>query len=716
MWLLMKRLLTLTALVLTTSVSAQAALTFGAAPAVDSLIQSVPQAQRFGAYLEKHLGEPVDVRIFATDHDLRETLNAYYDVDLAVIRGNRLRHQPNNDFKELANSARKTGPIAKADMLVMRQGLDSELLSRIRTVLADMEKDPEGHALLYNLGIQRFALAGDIKPVSPAPVGPRLNPPRPSPAQRPTVPVVRPPEEFTLGVVADPGAPLRSKEAAEDFAKKLGQQLKSPVKVRVFKEETVLHDWLNRYRMVELALFSSGYLQKHPEGEFELLAQPADLANQGLTADASLVARQGFDPARLTRLSSSLEQIKGAPLVPLPSRSSLPVATAVSAPTTTPEVIRHTQPTQLPKPMPRVGPTGETATRLALGAVPTADAPFRSEAQVQAFGRLLENRLGAPVDTRTFKDQASLREWLNRYRMVDVGLFDEIYLQKQSPSEFKPLLPVSDLGGPAGSRLVGRQGLDEALLTRVRNALQQMKNDPEVATLFHPAASITPVAAGAPIPAPIIKPAVPTATPKVEIPPAPAIPEPKPEPVAPAIPPVEVEKMPESPTTTRISQPEIPVAPKPEPPEVVVRSSVKREQVYLAPFITVMVPGALAEKIFDTFVDQLNADGMNQQYEFVILKGGLDSVDPAWLADRNYVTGEIFGYVEESGCCSTDIRTKSRIVLYRKGSAIPALKYEYPVKIFFDHDYSTIEKERQNIAGNIAGELATKVRSALSGS
>jgi hypothetical protein len=44
------------------------------------------------------------------------------------------------------------------------------------------------------------------------------------------------------------------------------------------------------------------------------------------------------------------------------------------------------------------------------------------------------------------------------------------------------------------------------------------------------------------------------------------------------------------------------------------------------------------------------------------------------------------------------------------------MKYEYPVKIFFDHDYSSLEKERRNIADNIAGELAAKVHAALGGS
>ncbi|WP_432823668.1 hypothetical protein [Trichloromonas sp.] len=709
MWILMKRLLALHVLVLMTAVSAQAALTFGAAPAADSLLQSVPQAQRFGAYLEKHLGEPVDVRIFPNDRHLKEALNSYSDVDLAIL--------------------------PMADMIVVRQGMDSGLLSRIQTVLSGMEQDPEGQTLLSDFGIKRFSLAGSAKPLSTTPFAQRSIKPRSAASRQPAVNSPAKSTEYTLGTVVDPGAPLRSKEAAEEFAAALGQRLNTRVAVREFKDETTLHDWLNRYRMVELALLPGGYLQKQPAGEFELLAQPDDLANQKLSAGNWLVAQQGLDDRQLARFNSSLEQLKGTPLAPLASRPSRPAAVTTSRPTAPPEIIRHTRPTRSPEPPAVFAPASRTATKLTFGAVLAANAPFSSEDQLQTFARLLENRLGTTVNAQSFKDQKTLQEWLSRFRMVDVGLFDESYLQKQPAGEFAPLLPSGELGASAGSRLVGRQGLDKAMLARVRSTLQQMKNDPEVARLFRAPSSVAPLAAAAPAavpprpvvepkpliveaptPAPVVKPVTPAAPPVVQARPAPAILEPKPEPVLPVAPPVVVERLPEAPKPVPLPQAAPPIAVRPAPPEVVFRPSVQREQVYLAPFISVMVPGSVAEKIFDTFVDKLNADGMDRQYEFVILKGGLDSVDPSWLAERSYVTGEIFGYVEESGCCSTDIRTKSRVFLYRQGSPLPTLKHEHPVKIFFDHDYSTIEKERQNIADNIASELSTKVRDALRGS
>ncbi len=106
----------------------------------------------------------------------------------------------------------------------------------------------------------------------------------------------------------------------------------------------------------------------------------------------------------------------------------------------------------------------------------------------------------------------------------------------------------------------------------------------------------------------------------------------------------------------------------------------------------------------------------HHDYNFVILKDGFDSVDSNWRREHDYVTGEVSGYVGESDCCSTDIRAKSLVAFPRAGRETPALRHEYPVKTFFDHDYSTIDKERRKLAEHIADELAGKVRTVLTGS
>jgi len=140
-----------------------------------------------------------------------------------------------------------------------------------------------------------------------------------------------------------------------------------------------------------------------------------------------------------------------------------------------------------------------------------------------------------------------------------------------------------------------------------------------------------------------------------------------------------------------------------------------QETIYVVPFTTIMVPGAIEEGVFDLFVDTLIAGGKPLEYEFVILKEGVSSADPQWLSEHPYVTGEVFGYVEESGCCSTAIRLKSRLQFHQPGSVGPTLTLDYPRETFFEHDYSTVEAERKNLAEDVASTLATRLLSALSG-
>lgn len=135
--------------------------------------------------------------------------------------------------------------------------------------------------------------------------------------------------------------------------------------------------------------------------------------------------------------------------------------------------------------------------------------------------------------------------------------------------------------------------------------------------------------------------------------------------------------------------------------------------VYIAPFITLMVPPEVQERVFDQFVDTLNQRGAARQLKFVILKQGLDKIDRTWLGARKYALGEIYGYVEDSGCCSTDLRTRVRLTYYRPRETSPSLKFEYPVRVFFDHDHSTLAVERQKLADQIAAALVDELFKAL---
>lgn len=140
----------------------------------------------------------------------------------------------------------------------------------------------------------------------------------------------------------------------------------------------------------------------------------------------------------------------------------------------------------------------------------------------------------------------------------------------------------------------------------------------------------------------------------------------------------------------------------------------EKKILFVVPFVTVMVPAEVEEEVFDRFVDRLNAGGQSLEYAFIILKEGLETVDPEWLAQQNYLTGEIYGYVEDAGCCSTTIRVRSRLQLRQPGQETPTLTLEYPREIYFEHDFSTLEQERRKLAENIAATLANQLLTALS--
>jgi len=140
-----------------------------------------------------------------------------------------------------------------------------------------------------------------------------------------------------------------------------------------------------------------------------------------------------------------------------------------------------------------------------------------------------------------------------------------------------------------------------------------------------------------------------------------------------------------------------------------------KERIYVVPFDTVMVPSEVQEGIFDQFVDDLNSGSGSMDYEFIILKQELAAIDPGWLNDHYYLTGEVFGYVEESGCCATTIRVRSRLQLHQPEVAEPVLSLEYPREVFFEHDYTSVIAERQKLSRDISATLAARLIAALSG-
>ena len=139
------------------------------------------------------------------------------------------------------------------------------------------------------------------------------------------------------------------------------------------------------------------------------------------------------------------------------------------------------------------------------------------------------------------------------------------------------------------------------------------------------------------------------------------------------------------------------------------------QSLYVVPFDTVMVPEEVSALLFNRFVDQLNQTGVGHGYEFIILKQGLKLIDPAWLADRDYLVGEIFAYVEEAGSSVTSIKVRSRVRLYQPGQQAATLEVSLPAESFYENDYSVLSVERRRLAEKISTELADQLLLALFG-
>jgi hypothetical protein len=137
--------------------------------------------------------------------------------------------------------------------------------------------------------------------------------------------------------------------------------------------------------------------------------------------------------------------------------------------------------------------------------------------------------------------------------------------------------------------------------------------------------------------------------------------------------------------------------------------------VYVVPFSSVLVPEELKETAFNDFVDILNDNRARigvQQFE--IIKGELKEQNPEWLARQLYISGEFWSYIENSGCCNTELRIRARVGLTEPGKQMPTFEIILPLESFFDHDRSTLDKEKILLAKRLARELADRIIPPLS--
>lgn len=139
------------------------------------------------------------------------------------------------------------------------------------------------------------------------------------------------------------------------------------------------------------------------------------------------------------------------------------------------------------------------------------------------------------------------------------------------------------------------------------------------------------------------------------------------------------------------------------------------ETVYVVPFTGILVPEDFKEAAFNDFVDILNANrdriGVRQ---FEIIKGELKDQDAQWLAKQLFISGEFWSYIENASCCNTELRVRGRVSLTEPGKTVPTFELTLPLDSFFEHDLSTLEKEKILLARRLARELADRIIPALS--
>lgn len=137
---------------------------------------------------------------------------------------------------------------------------------------------------------------------------------------------------------------------------------------------------------------------------------------------------------------------------------------------------------------------------------------------------------------------------------------------------------------------------------------------------------------------------------------------------------------------------------------------VERESLYIVPFDATLVPPDFGDPIFDQFVDILNSRRKQTKVgRFVILKEELKEVEPAWLIRQMYISGDIWGYIETTGCCSTDMKVKSRLYLYEPGKNSPTFEVFVPADHYFEHDHEDIAAAKKRLGKKLATDLAEAV-------
>ena len=136
----------------------------------------------------------------------------------------------------------------------------------------------------------------------------------------------------------------------------------------------------------------------------------------------------------------------------------------------------------------------------------------------------------------------------------------------------------------------------------------------------------------------------------------------------------------------------------------------------ILPFTNTLVPDQFAEAVFNDFVDGMNENRTSSGFNwFAIVKDDPKEVEKILSPLHIYLSGEIWSYIENAGCCATELRVKSRLRIFRVLSHELLWEAEIPMDAFFEHDSSTLAVERDKLSKRLATAMVREAGKALQG-
>ncbi|TYO99500.1 hypothetical protein EDC39_10222 [Geothermobacter ehrlichii] len=127
----------------------------------------------------------------------------------------------------------------------------------------------------------------------------------PSPAQA---------KDLVFGYTPEVCDLIRTTDQADALAAYLSEQLGRRVVPRAFRSERNLHYWLDRFREVDLAVVSAGYLSRNGRGGLIPVAGYVRKSD-GRDGQGMVVARRGFSPALFVRTGNALAGLSSGELL-----------------------------------------------------------------------------------------------------------------------------------------------------------------------------------------------------------------------------------------------------------------------------------------------------------------------------------------------------------------------------------------------------------------